>query len=85
MAIRKSSGKPAPRAIDDYPLPEFVEISHEEAWRRFDARALELLGISGDEFTQRWDRGDYDEGPEDRRVIDVWFAMISRPATLPGG
>lgn len=37
------------------------EATPEEGRALFDRKARELLGISGDEFLKRWDRGDYME------------------------
>lgn len=35
------------------------ELSHKDGRLYFDEQAQKYLGISGDEFLQRWDRGDY--------------------------
>lgn len=80
MGIRKSATRRSRKASEEYRLPELVEISHEEAWARFDIRARELLGISGEEFIERLERGDYySDGAEDPRVTDLYFLMIHPP------
>jgi len=41
-------------------VPEVQELSAEEGRALFDKTARRILGISGDEFLVRWDRGDYE-------------------------
>jgi hypothetical protein len=36
-------------------------ISAEQAWKFFDDAAQRELGISGSDFAERWDRGDFRE------------------------
>lgn len=50
---------------------EIQFISDQEARDLFDARARFHLQISGDEFVERWRRGDFDERREDPAVIAV--------------
>ncbi len=38
-----------------------IWLDDDEARAHFDARARELLGISGEEFLRRYDAGEYDE------------------------
>jgi hypothetical protein len=42
-------------------LPPITILTPEEAREQFDARARELMGISGEEFLRRLDAGEYDE------------------------
>lgn len=37
------------------------ELTREEGQELFDRRARKLLGISGEEFLQRWDAGEYSD------------------------
>jgi hypothetical protein len=39
--------------------------------RPFDNAARFYLGISGEEFVERWDSGYYDEDPDQPDVVDV--------------
>jgi hypothetical protein len=39
-----------------------IELTVEEGQQLFDKAARELLGISGPEFIERYDRGEYDHG-----------------------
>jgi len=41
------------------------ELSHEESRELFDRQARRYLEMSGDEFIQRWDAGEYGD-PDDR-------------------
>lgn len=50
-------------------------ISDEEAREIFDETAQRLLGISGDEFLRRYDRGDY-HGQKDEDIAVVSMEMI---------
>jgi hypothetical protein len=49
-------------------VPEVHELSVEEGRALFDKTARKLLGISGDEFLDRWDRGEYQH---EREQMDV--------------
>jgi hypothetical protein len=54
-------------------------LSREEARELFDARARELMGMSGEEFLQRYDAGEFDEiedTPEDPGIIHL---LMIRP------
>ena len=44
-------------------IPGAIELSAARAHKLFDANARLYLGISGDEFLRRWDRGDYKNEP----------------------
>ena len=60
---------------DDRPLVTIL--TPEEAREQFDARARELMGISGEEFLRRLDAGEYDEiydnprHPHGMHVVDL--------------
>ena len=60
------------RTSDDL-VPEIHEVSAEEGAALFDKTARKLLGISGDEFLARWDRGDY---TDDERTAVTKVAML---------
>lgn len=47
----------------------------EEGLEMLDREAQRLLGISGEEFIQRWESGDYDDQPETPVVIRL--ALLS--------
>lgn len=51
--------------------PEVQELDAERGQELFDKAARRILGISGDDFLARWDRGEYDEGDEDTAVTRV--------------
>ncbi len=52
------------------------KISKGESWRVFDAASQRLLGISGDDFAQRWDDGKY----QGRDNTDVMKVAMLRPS-----
>ena len=79
MAIRRGAARGGKVDHDRYPLPEPIEISHEEWWREFDARARELLGIGGEEFIRRFEAGEYANGPEDRDIVELGLLMVDPP------
>lgn len=56
-------------------LPEVRELTPEEAKALVDRYARTYLGISGDEFLTRYDRGEY------RDVQDPWVSQME--ALLP--
>ena len=59
MDTRTTSNEPVTEA-EDILAGSFVEpYSPEEAREIFDETAMRLLGISGEEFLKRYDRGDY--------------------------
>lgn len=56
-------------------------ISDEEAREIFDARARQLLGISGSEFLKRYDRGDYDDEPDENPAVitlEILLPLVRR-------
>ena len=52
-------------------VPEVEELSAKQGAAPFDKAARRLLGISGDEFLLRWDRGDYADERESMAVTKV--------------
>lgn len=60
--------------------PPAVEVGYEEGARILDAAARRKLGITGDEFTLRWDAGEYAGGDEDVDAQEVAFLLpLARP------
>jgi hypothetical protein len=47
------------------------DLTDEESRTLFDNAARFYLGISGEEFVERWDSGYYDEDPDRPDVVDV--------------
>jgi hypothetical protein len=47
------------------------DLTEEEDRALFDNAARFYLGISGEEFVERWDSGYYDEDPDHPDVVDV--------------
>jgi hypothetical protein len=52
-------------------VPEVRELTAAEGRALFDKTARKLLGISGDEFLARWDRGEYQHEKEQMAVTKV--------------
>jgi len=79
---RRTRKRPEPEPSsgegDGFALPPVVELSDEEARAFFDREARRLVGLSGDEFLRRYDRGDYAGIEEDefgRRVVELEFVI----------
>lgn len=77
---RRSRQRPEPPSPgeDGFVLPPVVELSDEEARAHFDRQARHLVGLSGEEFLRRYDRGDYAGSEEDdfgRAVIHLEFVI----------
>lgn len=72
MDTRTTSNEPVTEA-EDILSGSFVEpFTREEACEIFDAHARRMLGISGDEFLKRYDRGEYHgQEYEDTAVVSV--------------
>jgi hypothetical protein len=64
MVTRAKKNKPAHE-----PGPD--EMTLDEGWELLNARAQMYLGISGMEFLNRWDAGDYDDDPDRPEVMNV--------------
>ncbi len=78
---RRTRQRPEPPASDQedgFVLPSVVELSDEEARAHFDRQARRLVGLTGEEFLRRYDRGDYAGIEEDefgRRVIALEMSI----------
>lgn len=78
---RRSRHRPEPPVSDQedgFVLPSLVELSDEEARSHFDRQARRLVGLTGEEFLRRYDRGDYAGIEEDefgRRVIALEMSI----------
>jgi hypothetical protein len=66
-------------------VPGTVEVTEDEYAAMFDDAVRGQLGISGEEFIQRWNRGDYAEVADKaghRHLIDLAMSIpIDRRAT----
>jgi alkanesulfonate monooxygenase SsuD/methylene tetrahydromethanopterin reductase-like flavin-dependent oxidoreductase (luciferase family) len=62
-------------------LSPIVELTPEEAWERYDARARRLLGMSAEEFEQALKRGDFSGPEENRDAVAVWMIQAPRPGS----
>lgn len=65
--------EPADHTMSD-DIVEHVEVreySTPEALEYFDRMARFYLNISGDEFRERWHRGDYDDDPDRPGVVTM--------------
>ena len=60
------------RHVEHYKIEEYTE---EEARDYFEAMAQYHLNISGDEFRERWHRGDYDDDPDRPEVMTVAMCL----------
>jgi hypothetical protein len=66
----------APETDQSFDPPyTFKQFTREEAMALFEEIAQMHLGISGDEFRERWHRGDYDEDPDRFEVMSVAMAL----------
>jgi len=70
---------------DDIPGIEIHYMSREEGREYFHGEAMKTLGISGDEFLQRWDADEWQPVPDDtegRRIAElsmmIPFARVVR-------
>lgn len=60
-----------------YPLEQFTE---DEAHETFDKNARFYLGMSGNEFLQRWDAGEWQDDIDQPGVISMYMLMpLVRP------
>ena len=58
---------------------ELSELSHEEAWVRFDAETRRYLSMSSDDFVRKFDSGFW-KNPDSSASVEI----SRRPATLCG-
>ena len=54
----------------------FERITPEESWATFDAAAQRVLQISGQDFAQRWDAGEYNDDDS----VEVMQVAMLRPS-----
>jgi hypothetical protein len=47
------------------------ELTDEQSWELFDRAARHYLGISGEEFVERWESGHYEDPDADPGVMSV--------------
>ncbi|MBA3414273.1 MAG: hypothetical protein H0U10_03495 [Chloroflexia bacterium] len=70
---------PSPAEEDDgFELPPLLELSEDEGRAFFDREARRQVGLSGEEFLRRYDRGDYAGIEEDefgRAVVELSFLV----------
>lgn len=71
------------KTIAEPMLPPVRDLTPEEAKADFDAKARQLLGISGEEFLRRLDAGEYDDVLDDpayhRTVGYLWdLSVVAR-------
>ena len=68
MAVRRSA---AHDPADDI---EIIELTREEGRAMFDRQARERLGMSGEEFLQKWEAGEIED--PDRNDVMMLVMMI---------
>jgi hypothetical protein len=51
-------------------------VSPEERWQTFDKAARHYLGMSGEELACWWDAGEFDDQPDDLKMMTV---ILLRP------
>ncbi len=66
------------------PTPETTDdgihwLERDEARAMFDARTLEMLGISGEEFLRRLDAGEYEALFDDPDHTDLTYLVMLSP------
>ncbi|RIK37063.1 MAG: hypothetical protein DCC58_18520 [Chloroflexi bacterium] len=60
--------------IEEPPDPEIILLTPEEGRAMFDEAARTFMGMSGEEFIQRWDAGEFAEifdKPGYRHIVDL--------------
>jgi hypothetical protein len=65
-------------ATEDDTLPGIIYVTPAEGLRIFDEAARTWTGMSGEEFIQRWESGEFAEIPDDlahRRYVDLILMM----------
>ena len=64
----------APKTTIEPEDPPVILVSPEDGRRMFDEVARKWTGMSGDEFIERWEAGEFAEIPDDlahRRYVDL--------------
>ena len=69
----------AMRSTVETAAPPRHDLSPEESRAFFDAKARELLDISGEEFVRRWNAGEYDEIADDPAHSDIMYLAMFLP------
>lgn len=72
MSIKSSDSTHTHHPEDIEPLEFFTD---EEAAALFERMAQHYLGISGDEFLERWDSGYYSEDPDRPGIMDMAMSI----------
>lgn len=63
---------------EEFELPEIIWPSRDEARRMFDEIARKTVGMSGDEFLQKLDAGEFADMPDDwEHMPFIELAMMS--------
>jgi hypothetical protein len=65
-------------AVADRPIAEAAPttgLTREEVRSLVDRQARRYLGISGEEFRRRWDRGEYADDPDRAGLIRLAFLL----------
>ena len=78
MATQSQHGEQEP---EDFHGVTYEELSHEEWRAMFDRNAREWLGMSGEEFIQKWEAGETD----DLNHTDVVMLTLMSPHILGSG
>ena len=63
--------KTKPPTADSEPLPPLRYLDEKEGAELFDRHAWNLMGMSGKEFLERYDRGEFKNGHEDSRIVKL--------------
>lgn len=70
----------APLVDTDAESDVIVEVmTMEELWEELDRRARELLGISADEFADRYRRGELPDTPAVNQV-SIFYSFVDHPS-----
>ncbi|MDQ3411047.1 MAG: hypothetical protein M3509_02905 [Chloroflexota bacterium] len=81
MALRQSGHHALPVESDttdpsDYELPPIRMLNREETRTFFDDKVRELLGISAEEFVERWHAGDYADILDNSPRSDIMYLTL---------
>jgi hypothetical protein len=64
--------------------PEVIIVSPEEGKAIFDEAARTMMGMSGDEFIERWESGEYDEIIDTAGYRHIWDLVFLIPFARQG-